>query len=201
MDAYGYGQGPPAVCAAKGADPLLARAETVAVWIRNPPDRPSRRLSKDSLRIEMSQANATIQQRLVAVLFFSEYSEKDGLGEENPVRRGQAERAGRRPRQRLARHSEQTPWIPNENVWERILAACAVESLRNRQMVALAYDGALRREELIQLDIEDTRSIDAIDRSSRFTIFLNSTATKVLACFGGHRTITMDSADTPQPTP
>ncbi|MGQ4434303.1 hypothetical protein [Streptomyces sp. SAS_260] len=40
-----------------------------------------------------------------------------------------------------------------------------------------------------------------MDRSSWFTIFLNSTATEVVACHGGRRTITMDSADTPQPTP
>lgn len=46
-----------------------------------------------------------------------------------------------------------------------------------------------------------TGSIDGVDRSSWFTIFLNSTATEVVACCGGRRTITMNSADTPQPTP
>ncbi|MFG3023850.1 site-specific integrase [Streptomyces sp. NPDC048254] len=53
------------------------------------------------------------------------------------------------------RHIEQAPWIPNADVWQRILAACAAESLRNRLMVTLAYDDALRREELVQLDVED----------------------------------------------
>ncbi|MFI7020630.1 tyrosine-type recombinase/integrase [Streptomyces sp. NPDC050164] len=100
-------------------------------------------------------ANATIQQRLVAVRSFYEYLVEDGLREQNPVRRGQAGRGGRRPRQGLVRRIEQAPWIPNEDVWQRILAACAAESLRNRLMVTLAYDGALRREELVQLDVED----------------------------------------------
>ncbi|MFB7849051.1 MULTISPECIES: hypothetical protein [unclassified Streptomyces] len=40
-----------------------------------------------------------------------------------------------------------------------------------------------------------TGSIDAVDRSFWFTIFLNSTATAVVACFGGRRPITMESAD------
>lgn len=80
---------------------------------------------------------------------------EDGLREQNSVRRGQAGRGGRRPRQGLVRHIEQAPWIPNEDAWQRILATCAAESLRNRLMVTLAYDGAQRREELVQLDVED----------------------------------------------
>lgn len=142
-------------CTAEGTDPLLVRADAVAAWVRNMLDRPSRRPSKVPPRTETGLANATIQQRLVAVRSFYEYLVEDGLREQNPVRRGQAGRGGRRPRQGLARHIEQAPWIPNEDVWQRILAACAAESLRNRLMDTLAYDGALRREELVQLDVED----------------------------------------------
>lgn len=142
-------------CAAEGTDPLLARADTVAAWIRDMLDRSSRRPSKAPPRTETGLANATIQQRLVAVRSFYEYLVEDGLREQNPVRRGHAGRGSRRPRQGLVRHIEQAPWIPNEDVWQRILAACAAESLRNRLMVTLAYDGALRREELVQLDVED----------------------------------------------
>lgn len=141
-------------CAAEGMDPLLARADTIAAWIRSMLDRPSHRPSKAPWA-ETGLANATIQQRLVAVRSFYEYLVEDGLREQNPVRRGQAGRGGRRPRQGLVRHIEQAPWIPNEDVWQRILATCAKESLRNRLMVTLAYDGALRREELVQLDVED----------------------------------------------
>lgn len=54
------------------------------------------------------------------------------------------------------------PWIPNENAWARILEAAAAEPLRNRLLVALAYDGALRREELVSLapgDLEPAWSL------------------------------------------
>src|SRR5437870_13004912 len=47
------------------------------------------------------------------------------------------------------------PWIPNELGWARILDACRTESLRNWLMVAMAYDGAVRREELVQIEIDD----------------------------------------------
>lgn len=46
-----------------------------------------------------------------------------------------------------------------------------------------------------------TGSIDAVDRSSWFTIFLNSTATVVVACCGGRRPTTMESTDPPSPAP
>jgi integrase len=53
------------------------------------------------------------------------------------------------------RRVEQAPWIPNEWDWQQVLVAAEVEPLRNRLMVALAYDGALRREELAQIAVED----------------------------------------------
>lgn len=53
------------------------------------------------------------------------------------------------------RRVEQAPWIPSEAAWRSIVSAAAVQPLRNRLMVALAYDGALRREELVQLEIGD----------------------------------------------
>ena len=40
------------------------------------------------------------------------------------------------------------PWIPGEAEWLRLLAVFADEPIRNRVMLALAYDAALRREEL-----------------------------------------------------
>jgi integrase len=36
-----------------------------------------------------------------------------------------------------------------------MLTACQAEPLRNRLMFALAYDGSLRREELVSLEIDD----------------------------------------------
>ena len=47
------------------------------------------------------------------------------------------------------------PWIPSEAEWLRLLGVVADEPIRNRVMLALAYDGALRREELCSLRSDD----------------------------------------------
>jgi integrase/recombinase XerD len=100
-------------------------------------------------------SNATIQQRIVAVRSFYEYLIEDGLRERNPVRRGESGRRGRPPKRGLVSRVERAPWIPNELAWVCILDACRIEPIRNRLMVAMAYDGALRREELVQIEIDD----------------------------------------------
>jgi integrase/recombinase XerD len=53
------------------------------------------------------------------------------------------------------------PWIPTDAQWTAIVAATLREPLRNRLMLALSYDCALRREELCAIDTKD------IDPSSR----------------------------------
>ena len=47
------------------------------------------------------------------------------------------------------------PWIPSEAEWLRLLGVVAEEPIRNRVMLALAYDAALRREELCALRSDD----------------------------------------------
>jgi integrase len=47
------------------------------------------------------------------------------------------------------------PWIPSEAEWLRLLAVFADEPIRNRVMLALAYDAALRREELCSVRSDD----------------------------------------------
>lgn len=47
------------------------------------------------------------------------------------------------------------PWIPDEDQWLRILHVAQSEPVRNRLMLALAYDAALRREELCLLRTDD----------------------------------------------
>lgn len=142
--------------AGEGVDPAEARGDMVGGWIGDLHTRPNPRgAALVHLSSGTGLANATIQQRLVAVRSFYEYLVEDGLRERNPVRRGQSGRRGRRPRQGLMRRVEQAPWIPNEWQWARVLDAAAAEPLRNRLMLALAYDGALRREELVCLDVGD----------------------------------------------
>lgn len=143
-------------CALVDADPLTIRADVVAAWIGDLHQRPNQR-STAAGHADSSHglANATIQQRVVAVRSFYQFLVEDGLRERNPVRRGQAGRRGRKPRQGLVRRVATAPWIPNEDAWVRILEATLAEPLRNRLLVALAYDGALRREELVSLALGD----------------------------------------------
>lgn len=73
-------------CAVEGADPLLARPDTIAAWIRDMLDR-HLRPAKGLRRADTGLSNATVQQRLVAVRSFYEYLVEDGLREPDPVRR------------------------------------------------------------------------------------------------------------------
>ena len=102
-------------------------------------------------------ANATLQQRLVAVRLFYDFLVEEGLRESNPVGRGRYT-SGRwvggatRP---LVPRMVKLPWIPAEQQWRDVLAVFRAEPIRNRLMLALAYDAALRREELCSLRTDD----------------------------------------------
>lgn len=60
--------------------------------------------------------------------------------------------------------STKLPWIPAEAQWTSILDVAKNEPIRNRVMLALAYDAALRREELCSLRTED---LDPAQRTLR----------------------------------
>ncbi len=47
------------------------------------------------------------------------------------------------------------PWIPSDEQWRSVLQVAKAEPLRNRLMLALAYDAGLRREELCSLRTDD----------------------------------------------
>lgn len=150
VDAYGRAlQDYLTFCVASGANPVTARADVVAAWIGDM--RRRSRASDDSIGL----SDATVQQRVVAVRGFYDFLVEDQLRERNPVRRGQSGRRGKQPRHGLVQVAQKAPWIPDEQAWERILQAGQADTLRNRLMLCLAYDGALRREELVSLRIGD----------------------------------------------
>lgn len=55
----------------------------------------------------------------------------------------------------LLLHYQKLPWIPDDVAWLDVLHSLKEEPLRNQLMLLLAYDGALRREELVRLEISD----------------------------------------------
>jgi integrase/recombinase XerD len=118
------------VCERENVDPAAANRAHVAVFVRELTSRPSRRgPSIVSIDSGAGLSNATIQQRLVPV----------GRGKYTPGRKFGGHERGLVPR------LVKLPWIPDEQQWAAILQTAADEPARNRVMLALAYDAALRR--------------------------------------------------------
>jgi integrase/recombinase XerD len=102
-------------------------------------------------------SNATVLLRLSVVRLFYDYLVLEGLRPTNPVGRMHWHRRyghwpGDAP---LVRRHRKLPWIPTEEQWQAILAAMQHESPRNRAMFALSYDAALRRQEVVRVNIGD----------------------------------------------
>ena len=92
-------------------------------------------------------SNATVQQRITVLRLFYNHLVDEGFCSKNPVVHD--------GRQILVRRYRRLPWIPNEPDWQAILDAARQEPIRNRVMLAFAYDAGLRREELCGLHTDD----------------------------------------------
>jgi len=146
------------MCEREGVDPVTANRAHVAVFVRELTSRPSLR-GANVVAIDSGTglANATIQQRLVPVRLFYDFLMEEGLRGSNPVGRGRYTPGGRAGGQQrgLVPRLTRLPWIPGEQEWLRLLEEARREPARNRLMLALAYDAALRREELCSLRTDD----------------------------------------------
>ena len=146
-------------CERAGVDPVEATRAQVAAYVRELRSRPGRRGSNVvSLDSGVGLANATLQQRLVAVRLFYDYLVEEGLRESNPVGRGRytpGRGFGGAGARTMVPPLVKLPWIPSEQQWREVLELFASERIRNRVMLALAYDAALRREELCSLRTDD----------------------------------------------
>jgi site-specific recombinase XerD len=147
-------------CTADSADPLTAGRDHIARYVRELTQRPplrARAALDPSPAANPRLANATIQQRLTAVRLFYDYLVEEGLRDNNPVGRGRYAPSARvgGNRRGLVPHQVRLPWIPDESDWRKILDVARGEPIRNRMMLALAYDAGLRREELCCLRTDD----------------------------------------------
>jgi site-specific recombinase XerD len=155
------------ICDREGVDPVGANRAHVAVFVRELSSRPSHRgANVVSIDSGAGLANATIQQRLVPVRLFYDFLIEEGLRKSNPVGRGRYTpgrqfRGHERP---LVPRMVKLPWIPTDQQWLEVLAVFRHEPIRNRVMLALAYDAALRREELCSLRSDD---VDPAHRTLR----------------------------------
>jgi integrase/recombinase XerD len=110
-------------------------------------------------------SDQTIQLRLTAARLYYDHLVETGTRTRNPVGRGKYTRRNtfsvvRHPhssdeRPLVRRKPARQPWIPSDEQFKTLLAALASESLRNQALFLLMYDGALRREELVLLEITD----------------------------------------------
>ena len=143
---------------ARGHRPCLGDAGQIVLFAGELRTRPSQRGPKVVVLDSGSGlANATLQQRLVSVRLFYDFLVGEGVRESNPVGRGRytpGRRFGGTARPLVARMIK-LPWIPGEAQWLRLLEEFRLEPIRNRLMLALAYDSALRREELCSLRTDD----------------------------------------------
>lgn len=141
------------------ADVSRAGKDHIAAYVHDLTLRPSPRTPKvEAWGAEKGLANATLQQRITALRLFYDYLMEEGVRPNNPVGRGRYTPgkgfAGTRDRGLIPRYTK-LPWIPNDEQWRCILAVARKQILRNRLMLALAYDSALRREELCRLEVND----------------------------------------------
>jgi len=161
IEAYGRGLSEYVqVCDREGVDPVTASRAHVASFVRELTTRPSRRgANVVALDSGAGLSNATLQQRLVPVRLFYDFLVEEGVRTSNPVGRGRytsgRSGAGSGGKRALVPRLVKLPWIPSEAQWQQILAVFALEPIRNRLMLALAYDAALRREELCSLATDD----------------------------------------------
>lgn len=142
-------------------EPETATKAHIAAYVRDLTQRPNPRHKKIIyLHSGAGLSNATMQQRVTAVRLYYDHLVEEGIRPDNPVGRGRYTPGkgfgGSRDRALIPRFRK-LPWIPNDEQWQAILEAGKSEPLRNRVMMAFAYDAGLRREELCTLSTNDIR--------------------------------------------
>lgn len=143
-------------CEAVSVDVVAAGRAEIARYVRDLRERPGRR-GENVIAFDSGAglANATLQLRVTVVRLFYDFLVEEGVRDRNPVGRGYRAGDGSGGRRGLVLRVTSLPWIPTDAQWRAVLEVASGESLRNRLMLALAYDAALRREELCLLRTDD----------------------------------------------
>ncbi|ATG92618.1 tyrosine-type recombinase/integrase [Methylomonas sp. BW4-1] len=140
-------------CQGLGVEAEKATLEHVSLYVRY--------LGGDAQdgKTSYRHSNATMQQYLTAVRLWYDHLVYQDIRDFNPVPRGTYlnRNSDYHPgfAHGLIRRLKLLPAIPSEEDWKKLIEAVTQESLRNRLMFALAYYGALRREELVNLRVTD----------------------------------------------
>jgi integrase/recombinase XerD len=146
-------------CARHHVRPEAVTRDQMALYVQDLAHRPNPK-GANVLSLEHGRglANATMQQRITVLRLFCDSLIEQQLRQDNPVGRGHyvAGRAfgGIRDRGLLPDYHK-LPWIPSDSQWQDVLHTLTEGPLRNQVLLLLAYDGAIRREELVTLEIGD----------------------------------------------
>ena len=116
----------------------------IGAYIQHVAQRPAKR----EREVRTTLSNATLQQHLTVIRLFYDYLVEERVCARNALRPTIGGRG-------LIQRHRKLPWIPSEEQWHSILQVCRQEPLRNRVMLAMSYDAALRREEICSLGTED----------------------------------------------
>ena len=143
-------------CDRVGVDAVAAGRADIARYVRDLRERPGRHgANVIALASGAGLSVATLQLRVTVVRLFYDFVVEEGVRDRSPVGRGYRSADGRAGRRGLVGRTDRLPWIPTDAQWRAVLEVAAGETLRNRLMLALAYDAALRREELCLLGTDD----------------------------------------------
>jgi len=141
------------------ADLIEAGPELLETYIDNLYHRaPARVRNKVTSQPGENLSPNTIHQRIVTARLFYDFCIYRGYRQDkmNPIPRGSLGYGETPPRKGVVSHKPRLPWIPSDSEWEALIThLMAHESIRNHLMILLAYDGALRREELVSLRVDD----------------------------------------------
>lgn len=146
-------------CAKHSVQPEALTRDLVALYVQDLAHRPNPK-GANILSLESGRglSNATMQQRITVLRLFCDSLIEQQLRQDNPVGRGHyvpGKAFGGMRDRGLLPHYHKLPWIPSDSQWQDLLHHLTEEPLRNQTLLLLAYDGALRREELITLEIAD----------------------------------------------
>lgn len=153
-------------CETTGVDVLSPSRGDVARYLRDLRERPGRGgAGVVAIDSGAGLSNGTLRLRLTAVRLFYDFLVEERACACNPVGRGRyAIGRGGGGQRSLVPVFTRLPWIPTDEQWRALLAVAAERSVRNRLMLALAYDAGLRREELCLLETDD---VDPAHRTLR----------------------------------
>jgi site-specific recombinase XerD len=146
-------------CARHNVQPEAVTRDLVAQYVQDLAHRPNPK-GANILSIQSGRglSNATMQQRITVLRLFCDSLIEQQMRQDNPVGRSHyvPGRAFGGVRDRgLLPHYQKLPWVPSDEEWQQLLRSLAEEPLRNQVMLLLAYEGALRREELVTVEISD----------------------------------------------